>query len=331
MIRQINVQKIVTRQTKANPAECSAELAEEVSVLYHNKVKKPLFKDFKIGSGLLLTISDKKHSQGSRTVHETENAPVSLGFNIRHRVRCTLQSAGKRAETFERTPGYYALSYLPDTRCLIETPVEERILGVSIHFSVTAFKKLFDELSLSLDDFFSIRKKTDHFYHQSQFNYETAQILNQITACPYHGVLRSLFFEAKALELVVQVMSDLENKLSSTSVNRQEEERIREAFHILSCQIAAPPSLSELSRKVGLNRNKLNSGFKRLYGGTVFRILREMRLYQARDLLLDSDKSLAEIALLVGYSEQANFTTAFQQMFGKTPLTARREVKVQDS
>ena len=85
-----------------------------------------------------------------------------------------------------------------------------------------------------------------------------------------------------------------------------------------------PPSLVDLSRIVGLNRNKLNHGFKVLYGDTAFNLLRHERLSKARSLLSDSDLSLPEIAFAVGYNSQANFTTAFRKHYGRTPKAVRQ-------
>lgn len=330
MIRHINV--------KENPADPAAvkflnrtASPEELSITYSAADKKRLFKDFKIRPGLLLTVSDRQRSQGSRTVHEMGNAPISLGFNLRHRLRCTVNSGGKRAEIFERSSGDCVLSYLPKTRCIIETPPEERILGISVHFSVNTFKDLFREIPPYLDEIFSSPKATPRFYRQSRFNSETAIILNQIIVCPYDGEIRRLFLESKALELVALTMSAMEKRSHPSALTHREEERIREGYQILSRRIEAPPTLCELSREIGINRNKLNCGFKHLYGDTVFNVLRDLRLYRARDLLLDSEKSLVDIALSVGYSNQANFTTAFRRRFGKTPLTVRHKGKVRDS
>ena len=101
-------------------------------------------------------------------------------------------------------------------------------------------------------------------------------------------------------------------------------DRIKEAYHILLTRLENPPSLVDLSLTVGLNRNKLNRGFKVLYGGTAFTLLRQARLSKARLLLGNSDLSLSEIAFTVGYNSQANFTTAFRRFFGTPPNTFRR-------
>ncbi|MFE6076651.1 hypothetical protein ACFVQB_19470 [Paenibacillus sp. NPDC057886] len=56
-----------------------------------------------------------------------------------------------------------------------------------------------------------------------------------------------------------------------------------------------PPSLLELSRLVGISDSKLKSGFKELFGTTVFGYLKEKRLDKARELLEMSKYLIAQM------------------------------------
>ena len=47
------------------------------------------------------------------------------------------------------------------------------------------------------------------------------------------------------------------------------------------------------------------------------------RIERAKQLLLRTDQSLAEIALEVGFSSQAHFTDQFRRVTGSTPLRFR--------
>jgi AraC-like DNA-binding protein len=114
------------------------------------------------------------------------------------------------------------------------------------------------------------------------------------------------------------------NRGDSAALSKREADQIREAYHIILDQLDNPPSLVQLGRTVGLNRNKLNNGFREVFGDTVFNVLRKARMSKARALLQNSELSLPEIAYSVGYNSQANFTTAFRQHFGQTPNFVRQ-------
>ena len=53
-------------------------------------------------------------------------------------------------------------------------------------------------------------------------------------------------------------------------------------------------------------------------------LLDRTREQLARQYLLDLNLSMSEIALLLGYSEQSNFTRAFKRWTGTTPLRFRQ-------
>lgn len=84
-------------------------------------------------------------------------------------------------------------------------------------------------------------------------------------------------------------------------------------------------SLAEIARHCGLNREKLRTGFKALFGTTVAAFIRQYRLNQAREQLLYTHKPLKEIARNAGYRNLSNFCTACKKMFGMSPGEMRRK------
>lgn len=76
--------------------------------------------------------------------------------------------------------------------------------------------------------------------------------------------------------------------------------------------------LDDVARQLGLSRRKLQSD---LNGeGHLFRdILREARAARAMALMRESGATLAQIALAVGYSDQAHFHRAFSAVTGMAP------------
>ena len=81
----------------------------------------------------------------------------------------------------------------------------------------------------------------------------------------------------------------------------------------------------ELCRAACMSESKLAGLFKRAEGTTPQAYARSRKLERARDLLLDTDRSVADIAASVGYERQGSFSEAFKERFGTTPLAYRRE------
>ena len=86
----------------------------------------------------------------------------------------------------------------------------------------------------------------------------------------------------------------------------------------------SPPSLSELSRQIGLNSFKLKKHFKELFGVPVFKYLQNERLNRANELLRREDLTVQEVAWDVGYDSLSSFSNAFTKKFGYRPSEVRR-------
>ena len=116
--------------------------------------------------------------------------------------------------------------------------------------------------------------------------------------------------------------NDLASKQSSANevlLRSDDVERLHLAREILIEHSVKPPSLIELARRVGLNDRKLKQGFRQLFGTTVFGYLQDYRMQEAKQLLHDSDRSIASIAMTVGYKNPEAFSTAFRRKFAISP------------
>lgn len=79
-----------------------------------------------------------------------------------------------------------------------------------------------------------------------------------------------------------------------------------------------------LASQVYLSTNYLSSRFKAETGKTINQYITGLRLEQAKVLLKESAKSVAEIAAAVGYSDERYFSKLFAREVGMTPTQFRR-------
>lgn len=97
------------------------------------------------------------------------------------------------------------------------------------------------------------------------------------------------------------------------------------ATALLLEKLASPPSMEALTRHLGTNEKRLTEAFQEVYQLTVFAWLREQRLKLARQLLVQTDTPIADIAAHCGYGSPANFATAFKERFECSPRDCRRQ------
>jgi AraC-like DNA-binding protein len=140
---------------------------------------------------------------------------------------------------------------------------------------------------------------------------------------PYRQGFRLLHSEAKALEILCQVLSpapgEIEHAAGTTTLVRQ----IDTVRRILGSQFAPIPHICELARRVGMSESKLKRAFKEHFGVTVFEYGLECRMRHALELLRTDTMSICQVAESVGYQHQTSFTAAFRDHFGFLPSEAR--------
>ncbi|EZH74072.1 hypothetical protein ATO12_14450 [Aquimarina atlantica] len=155
-------------------------------------------------------------------------------------------------------------------------------------------------------------------------NFKIQQVINEILYAQYTNELKNLFLLSKSIELLV-LQAEL-YELSTTNKfikSNSDKQKLFEAKEVLTLQIDNPPTISQLSKIIGLNEYKLKKGFKELFGTTVFGYIHNNRMHLAKRLLLGTDLSAKEIAYKAGYSSPQHFSKAFKKEFGTTPDSIR--------
>jgi AraC-like DNA-binding protein len=100
-------------------------------------------------------------------------------------------------------------------------------------------------------------------------------------------------------------------------------ECIQRAKSFIDSDMRHHHSISEIAGYAFINSSKLRAGFKQLFGSGLFHYLAEQRLQKGKYLLENTEKSLKEISLLLGYKHTCNFNTAFKKRFGTPPGSYR--------
>ncbi len=148
-------------------------------------------------------------------------------------------------------------------------------------------------------------------------------VLCKILQCPYQGLMKRMYLENQALELIMlhcQQFQEQEIRYHSfPGKNLGDVDRIYQAKEILLVNLENPPSLIELARQVGLNEFKLKRGFRQVFGTSAFKYLHDYRLEKARQLLSLGEMKVEEVAIRVGFDSRSYFALAFRKKFGLNP------------
>jgi AraC-like DNA-binding protein len=152
--------------------------------------------------------------------------------------------------------------------------------------------------------------------------------LNDILNYKSAGNFAPLYLDAKILEILSLFLCSEQKACSvCTGYSPKDNEMLIRAKEIIEQQYLNPPSLRNLALMIGTNECKLKSGFKTLFGTTVFGYLFNYRIKLACQHLLDTDKTILDIAEAVGYEHQSHFATAFKRKFLVSPQEYRSRME----
>lgn len=279
---------------------------------------------------LKIEIRDERYQYDwSLSQHHDDQFPLTARFYLSGYSKA--QTGGIANEYIEQAGQNY-LYCLPDTAEIEAYSSQERTRFVMIWLQPERLRSLsayhLASLPVELQQFIEQDKRP--FFHRplGKTTPEMQQVLQRLLHCPYHGLTRHLYLESLAIELFslqfAQWTDQTETTPSPLVLGSDDIERIHQAKAILSENLMQPPSIVALARQVGLNDYKLKLGFRQVFETTPFGYVRSQRLELAQQLLRDTELSVEQVAIAVGYQSRSSFSAAFRRQFGMTPKAWQR-------
>ena len=99
--------------------------------------------------------------------------------------------------------------------------------------------------------------------------------------------------------------------------------RLRRAMEFMHDNYSRDLGIEEIAQAAYLSEYHFARLFRRVTGVTPHAYLANLRLEQARELLINTRESISDIAGAVGYQSQSHFTKAFKAVTGLTPRSYR--------
>src|SRR3954468_3013123 len=97
------------------------------------------------------------------------------------------------------------------------------------------------------------------------------------------------------------------------------ERHLLRAKDLMDARYAEPLDVAALARAAGLSPAHFSREFRREFGETPHQYLLTRRLERAAALLRNTDRSVAEVCLMVGLRSVGSFTTSFGRVYGMSP------------
>lgn len=267
----------------------------------------------------------KSRVKGNTSLHFESDTPV---IEMHFGLAGTSHSAKvNNLHDFVFEPQQHNLFYMPGFEGYLKTGREDVLHEVfEVHFAETYFKRLAHAPFTLLEKFME-QMDRGHIVMMSRQNHlitpAMSRLIHEIMTCERTGVFKRLYLEAKVLELLllqIEQFTHADTVRDAPCLKPCDLDKLHHARYLLEQHRDTPHTLQALARAVGLNDFKLKKGFKETFGNTVFGYLHDLRMEEARRLLLDSaEKPIHEIASYCGYEHAQHFTRSFKKKYGVTP------------
>ncbi len=162
------------------------------------------------------------------------------------------------------------------------------------------------------------------------------ELLEKFFQSPYESLalkrlrLEGLFREVLAEFIFSSITQNAYQQLPEKPphLNSDDASRLFFARQLIGERMSSPPSINELAKLSCLNTCKLKSGFKALFGCTIYGYLRQLRMEKAKLLLQDTQVSVHDIALQLGYANGSALSPIFKAHWGVTPMEYRQKQRL---
>ncbi len=288
------------------------------------------WKDTTLRPGLWLSVMDLKPDKTTRVAYARRNPLITFGVVLAGNMWNKANGSPTGNMELNGRAGTGGVVFLPGSEGFAEIPGQGRLQMLHVHVDAEVLHGfLGEDLGCLPKDLERIVEGSVHrsFVCHGKVDPAVQTVAHEMLNGPCRGMPKSLFLEGKALELISLQISwagsqsgpRCRSKRPLLSLSPSERERIHAAREILEENLASPPTLSELSRRLCLSINKLQYGFRDIFGVSVFGFFKEYQMQKARLLFEQGDMNVSQVAWAVGYINVSHFGAAFKKRFGVLP------------
>ena len=273
-------------QTNNSPSEESVEL----EALFHTP---PL-----LGSGcqwemqpdadFTLSLWDIQGRDDVRVKMPSDEHPIEFGVLLSGCISSDVNGSWDRARTLISGGGI-------QRRMVAQYHQSQPVIGVCIELSPSRLAMLFPGEDGQIEPELAFLAKGNDWQSivYPPNTAEIAQVVQQIRSCPYRGIAKRMYLQAKALEIMSLQLAPLRDLSPSPAISPQLKSQTIDKLHyaqeIIRSRLDHPPTSTELSQQLDLSDRTLRRGFRSLFGTTMVGYLTEQRLQQAELLLRNTD------------------------------------------
>ena len=164
-----------------------------------------------------------------------------------------------------------------------------------------------------------------NFFLYEEISFKMSEVLAEMENTLRNNLdspLTTLSLYAKTLQLLLLLLEKIEKRPIEKQVVNINPTDVRVLFQVkavVAQEYVSIPSTSMLAKECGMGERKLQRLFKQVFGKSIYQFGIEIKMAEAKKLLLSKKYSVSEVGYKVGYTNLSHFTEKFKEHFGITP------------
>lgn len=156
---------------------------------------------------------------------------------------------------------------------------------------------------------------------------EILTLLETVSRYSYPNFVNEEMQKQALAELLLLLFSDAFKCRREQQCFNQKKSYTDLASEYIAKNYSRPISVDSLAEYLSLNKNYLIKLFKKSFSTTPNRYILNVRLYNAKLMLVDTDLSIENIGEVSGFNTTSYFIKRFKEAYGETPLAYRNKRK----
>ncbi len=178
-------------------------------------------------------------------------------------------------------------------------------------------------------------KDIDSYYFDFSGREKAKQKVKRlIIECAYLYEQKEDFYELEISIVLRKICSILLNECKKEKQEKgyyryeqKNMKNIKKAIGFMEKNFSSSFSLDDIASEIGMSPNYFSRFFKKNTGETFYSYLNKIRLYYAHRELLNSDRSVTEIAYDNGFANVKSFIEVFKRAYNTTPSRYKKNIE----
>jgi AraC-like DNA-binding protein len=128
------------------------------------------------------------------------------------------------------------------------------------------------------------------------------------------------------LRVIKNILPDISRNQLPISLPFTENERIKHVLDYINCNLENNHTLAGLSSHFNMSERTLSRLFQLTLKTSFLQYLKLLRIVRSIEMMLETDRSITEIAYCVGYESLSSFSNTFNQLTNARPSDFKRDL-----